>query len=105
MTDVPVGSMEGGCQENITNMLEGVTKGANLPFDGHEEEDTYKNSDLRDQNSRKKIKKRTHKRLMKRSNKLKIGTQATRIFIKENKTRNLKAGFLKVGIMVKRNGQ
>lgn len=42
------------CQENTTNLQEGVTKGGNLPHDGHEREYIDQNPDLRAKTSRKK---------------------------------------------------
>lgn len=54
MMDVVIVGMEGGFQDNITMIHEGVTKGGNLCNYGHEEENTYHNSDLREKVSRKK---------------------------------------------------
>lgn len=51
--DVVVGGIKERCSEKLTNLQEEVTKGGKLPYDGHVEEDTYQNSDLRDENSRK----------------------------------------------------
>lgn len=54
MMDVVIVGMEGGCHENITMIQDGVTKWGKLRHDGHKEEDTYKNSDLREKNCWKK---------------------------------------------------
>lgn len=48
------GGIERGCQENNSNMQKGVTKGDNLPHDGHEEEYTNKISNCRNHSNRKK---------------------------------------------------
>ena len=78
-----------GCQENITNMQEGITIRGDLPHDGHEEKTLRKTLTLGTKIARKNNKKRTHRRFMKKSNKLKTGTQATKMFVMESKKGNL----------------
>lgn len=51
--DVAVGGIKERCSEKLTNLQGEVTKGGKLHYDGPVEEDTYQNSDLRDENSRK----------------------------------------------------